>query len=166
MILLSLRLVVMVLYTTGPLTNLGLALGRRVRLWLQLLVQAAVVAAALPRTDQLCRTPGLMDPSAEHLLGAAYDGLRWPMQLMPLPGSLLSRHTAHGHCRWVLADHGWGMAAVCLVARAVPHTVVGVNCAGHAASLPSTLCDMSTHWCCLAWGWACSPAGLCWAWWS
>ena len=113
MILLSLRLVVMVLYTTGPLTNLGLALGRRVRLWLQLLVQAAVVAAALPRTDQLCRTPGLMDPSAEHLLGAAYDGLRWPMQLMPLPGSLLSRHTVHRRCRWVMADHGgWLLPAL------------------------------------------------------
>ena len=128
-VLLSLRLTARVLYATGTLPNLGLAFGRRVRLWLQLLVQAAVVAATLPRTDQLCRTPGLTDPGAERLLGAAYHGLRWPMQLMvmPLPGLLLGQHTAHGRCRWVCwpATSG-GCAGGCRPplcgVRAVPHS--------------------------------------------
>ena len=98
-VLLGFRLVVMVLYTTGTLPNLGLALGRRVRLWLQLLVQAVVVAATLPRTDLLCRTPALTDPSAQRLLGAAYGALRWLTWLMPSPGLLLLEHTVHGRCR-------------------------------------------------------------------
>ena len=96
-------------FITGMLPSIGIALSRRVRLWLQVLVQAAVVAAQLPRTDLLCRTPALANPSAKHLLGAAYDGLCWLSWLMPSPGLLLLEHTAHARCRWVLAGHEWGM---------------------------------------------------------
>ena len=95
-------------FITAALPNIAIALGRRVRLWLQLLVQASVAAAMLPLTDQLCRTPALTDPSAEHLLGAAYGALRWLSWLMPVPELLLLKHTAHGCCRWVPAGHDWG----------------------------------------------------------
>ena len=96
-------------FITGTLPNIGIALSRRVRLWLQLLVQAAVVATQLSRTGQLCHTPALANSSAEHLLGAAYDGLRWLSWFMPVPELLLLEHTAHARCRWVLAGHEWGM---------------------------------------------------------
>ena len=104
----------LVLYTTGTLPSIALALGRPVRLWLQLLVQVVVVVATLPRTDQVCRTPAFQYPASEQQLGAIYEGMRCLLLFTPLPTSLMREHGAHGRCRWA-----W-MAGEALLWPAVP----------------------------------------------
>ena len=124
----SLQLAGLVLYTTGTVPNISTAVGRRVRLWLQLLMQAAVMAAVLPRTDQLCRTPALEHASTGALLDAAYGGLRWLLVFTPIPRSLMVEHRAHGRCRCGQLQEGQAALHEQQQPLAVPGCRTGLAC--------------------------------------
>lgn len=56
------KLLGLVLYTTGTVPNIGMAMGLRVRLWLQVLMQVATMATTLPLTKKLCSSSGSRTP--------------------------------------------------------------------------------------------------------
>ena len=112
----AVKLVMLALYASGAMVSLVLALGRRVRLWLQVPLLMVVMAAIVPRTNQLCAAATFQQAQTQWLVGAAYQALRWPGWLMPLPGSLLAQLGERERCRWVLALPGMhGQTALCLL---------------------------------------------------
>lgn len=77
------------LFVTGTAPGVVIALCRPVRLWLHLAAQAVVLAASLPHSGGLCRTPSFQHHTAERMFGRAYALLDWLGLLTPLPTSLL-----------------------------------------------------------------------------
>lgn len=98
----AMLLFVLVLFVTGTAADVGMSLCRPVRVWLQLLTHAAVLAASLPHTDGLCRTPSFTHPAAERLFGSANALLSWLALLTPFPFSSTVEHRAMGQCKTVL----------------------------------------------------------------
>eukprot|EP00887_Chlorella_sp_A99_P002361 scaffold10.g2361.t1 len=90
------------LFVTGTAPGVVIALCRPVRLWLHLAAQAVVLAASLPHSGGLCRTPSFQHHTAERMFGRAYALLDWLGLLTPLPTSLLVQHGPQGRCKCVV----------------------------------------------------------------
>lgn len=90
------------LFSSGIMAMLLMAILRPVRLWLEVPLQGAMLALALPHAPELCAAAGMRRAGVAAVFGRAYEALGALVMLTPLPVSGAVEHDAAGRCACVL----------------------------------------------------------------